>query len=108
MGTLLGSFSKSVQVGTKLAEKTRVGLWRQSVILKGVWVVTILKLYDMSCLLHLPSRDIFLDHTSSVYSSSNDSTSGRPSLRRVHGLGLDSCPTRRSSAIVVVTTPGYM
>jgi hypothetical protein len=29
-----------VQVRTKLAEKTRVGLWGQSVILKAVWGVT--------------------------------------------------------------------
>ena len=35
MGDLLGSFPESVQVRTKLAEKTRVGLWGQSVILKS-------------------------------------------------------------------------
>ena len=40
MGDLLGSFPESVQVRTKLAEKTRVGLWGQSVILKAVWGVT--------------------------------------------------------------------
>ena len=40
MGDLLGSFPESVQVRTKLAEKTRVGLWGQSVILKSVWGVT--------------------------------------------------------------------
>ncbi|KAK2428055.1 hypothetical protein QL285_026598 [Trifolium repens] len=41
MGDLLGSFSESMQVRTKLAEKTRVGLWGQSVILKAVWGVTL-------------------------------------------------------------------
>ena len=40
MGDLLGSFPESLQVRTKLAEKTRVGLWGQSVILKAVWGVT--------------------------------------------------------------------
>ena len=40
MGDLLGSLLESVQVRTKLAEKTRVGLWGQSVILKAVWGVT--------------------------------------------------------------------
>ena len=40
MGDLLGSFPESLQVRTKLAEKTRVGLWSQSVILKAVWGVT--------------------------------------------------------------------
>ena len=41
MGDLLGSFPKSVQVRKKLAEKTRVGLWGQLVILKAVWGVTV-------------------------------------------------------------------
>jgi hypothetical protein len=36
MGGLLESFPKNMQVTTKLAEKTRVGLWGQSVILKAV------------------------------------------------------------------------
>ncbi|MCI63562.1 transcriptional regulator ATRX, partial [Trifolium medium] len=40
MGDHLGSFPESVQVRTKLAEKTRVDLWGQSVILKAVWDVT--------------------------------------------------------------------
>jgi len=40
MGDLLGSFSVSVHVRTKHAEKTRVGLWGQSAILKAVWDVT--------------------------------------------------------------------
>jgi hypothetical protein len=40
MGDLLGSFPESVQVRTKHAEKARVGLWGQSVILKAVWGVT--------------------------------------------------------------------
>jgi tellurite resistance-related uncharacterized protein len=39
MGDLLGSFPESVQVRKKLAEKTRVGLWGQLVILKAVWGV---------------------------------------------------------------------
>ena len=37
MGDLLGSFPESLQARTKLAEKTRVGLWGQSVILKVFW-----------------------------------------------------------------------
>ena len=40
MGGLLGSFSKSVRVRPKHAEKTRVGLWGQSMILKAVRGVT--------------------------------------------------------------------
>jgi hypothetical protein len=40
MGDLLGSYPKSVQMRTKLAEKTHVGLWSQSVILKAVSGVT--------------------------------------------------------------------
>jgi hypothetical protein len=40
MGGLLGSFPVSVRVRTKYAEKTRVGLWGQSAILKVVWDVT--------------------------------------------------------------------
>jgi hypothetical protein len=36
MDDLLESFSESVQVKTKLTEKTRVGLWGQSIILKAV------------------------------------------------------------------------
>ena len=40
MGDLPGSFPVSVRVRTKHAEKTRVGLWGQSAILKAVWDVT--------------------------------------------------------------------
>ncbi|PNX65694.1 transcriptional regulator ATRX, partial [Trifolium pratense] len=40
MGVLLGSFPESVRVRTKHVEKTRVGLWGQSVILKAVLDVT--------------------------------------------------------------------
>jgi len=40
MGDLSGSFSVSVRVRTKHAEKTCVGLWGQSTILKAVWDVT--------------------------------------------------------------------
>jgi hypothetical protein len=39
MGDIMGSFPESVQVRTMLAEKTRVGLWGQSVIIKAVWGV---------------------------------------------------------------------
>jgi len=39
MGDLLGSFPVSVRVRTKHSEKTRVGLWGQSAILKAVWDV---------------------------------------------------------------------
>nr|ABE88120.1 hypothetical protein MtrDRAFT_AC147431g7v2 [Medicago truncatula] len=38
MGDLLGSFPKSVRVRTKHTEKTCVGLWGQSAILKVVWM----------------------------------------------------------------------
>jgi len=41
MGDLSGSFSVTVRVMTKHAEKTRVGLWGQSAILKAVWDVTV-------------------------------------------------------------------
>ena len=34
MGDLLGSFSESIRVRPKNAEKTRVGLWGHSIILK--------------------------------------------------------------------------
>jgi len=40
MGDLPRSFPVSVRVRTKHAEKTRVGLWGQSTILKAVWDVT--------------------------------------------------------------------
>ncbi|KEH29429.1 hypothetical protein MTR_4g036630 [Medicago truncatula] len=40
MGDLLGSFPKSVRVRRKHVEKTCVGLWGQSTILKAVWDVT--------------------------------------------------------------------
>jgi len=40
MGDLPGSFPVSVRVMTKHAEKTRVGLWGQSTILKAIWDVT--------------------------------------------------------------------
>src|SRR3954470_24292130 len=40
MGDLLGSFLESMRVRSKHAEKTRVGLWGQSIILKAVWGVT--------------------------------------------------------------------
>jgi len=40
MGDLPGSFPVSVRVKTKHVEKTRVGLWGQSAILKAVWDVT--------------------------------------------------------------------
>jgi hypothetical protein len=40
MGDLPGSFPVSVRVRTIHAEKTRVGLWGQSAILKAVWDVT--------------------------------------------------------------------
>jgi len=40
MGNLLESFSVSVRVRTKHAEKNRVGLWDQPAILKAVWDVT--------------------------------------------------------------------
>jgi hypothetical protein len=40
MGDLRGSFPVSMRVRTKHAEKTRVGLWGQSAILKVVWDVT--------------------------------------------------------------------
>ncbi|AES81372.2 hypothetical protein MTR_7g092030 [Medicago truncatula] len=40
MGDLPGSFPVSVRVRTKHAEKTRVGLWGQSTMLKAVWDVT--------------------------------------------------------------------
>jgi hypothetical protein len=39
MGDLLRSFSESVRVTTKHVEKTLVGLWGQSAILKAVWDV---------------------------------------------------------------------
>ena len=42
MGDLPESFPISVRVMTKHAEKTRVGLWGQSAILKAVWDVTLL------------------------------------------------------------------
>ena len=40
MGDLLGSFSESVRVRPKHVEKTRVGLWGQSMIMKPVRGVT--------------------------------------------------------------------
>ncbi|RHN41872.1 hypothetical protein MtrunA17_Chr8g0370661 [Medicago truncatula] len=40
MGDLPGSFPVSVRVRTKRVEKTRVGLWGQSTMLKVVWDVT--------------------------------------------------------------------
>jgi len=40
MNDLLGCFPKSMRVRTKHVEKTRVGLWGQSAILKAVWDVT--------------------------------------------------------------------
>jgi hypothetical protein len=40
MGDLPGSFAVSVRVRTKHAEKTRIGFWGQSAILKAVWGVT--------------------------------------------------------------------
>jgi len=40
MGDLPGSFSVSVQVRTKHAEKTCVGLYGQSAILRADWDVT--------------------------------------------------------------------
>ncbi|AES60857.1 hypothetical protein MTR_1g071670 [Medicago truncatula] len=40
MGDLLGSFSVSMRVRTKHAEKTRVDLWGQSAIQKAFWDVT--------------------------------------------------------------------
>ena len=40
MGDLLISFSESVRVSPKYAEKTRVGLWGKSVILKVAWGIT--------------------------------------------------------------------
>src|SRR4051812_31114893 len=40
MGDLLGSFLESMRVRSKPAEKTRVGLWGQSIIPKAVWGVT--------------------------------------------------------------------
>ena len=40
MGDLPGSFPVSVRVRTKHAEKTRVGLYGQSTMLKVVWDVT--------------------------------------------------------------------
>jgi hypothetical protein len=40
MGVLPGSFPVNVRVRTKHAEKTSVGLWGQSAILKAVWEVT--------------------------------------------------------------------
>src|SRR3954463_12329573 len=40
MGDLLGSFPESMRVRSKHAEKTRVGLWGQSIIPKSVWGVT--------------------------------------------------------------------
>src|SRR3954470_8803517 len=40
MGDLLGSFPESVRVRSKHGEKTRVGLWGQSIIPKAVWDVT--------------------------------------------------------------------
>jgi len=40
MGDLMRSFIESVRVKTKHGEKTRVGLWCQSTILKVVWDVT--------------------------------------------------------------------
>jgi hypothetical protein len=40
MGDILESFLESVRVRTKHAEKTRVGLWGQSTILKVVWNIT--------------------------------------------------------------------
>jgi hypothetical protein len=45
MGELLGSFPKSLRVRTKHVEKTRVGLWGKSAMLKVVWDVTILMLF---------------------------------------------------------------
>jgi hypothetical protein len=47
MGDLPGSFPVSVRVRTKHAEKTCVGLWGQSTILKAVWVIT--KWYQLVC-----------------------------------------------------------
>jgi hypothetical protein len=41
MGDLLGSFSESVRVRTKHAEKIRVGLWGQSTFLKVVWDIIV-------------------------------------------------------------------
>ncbi|KEH25900.1 hypothetical protein MTR_6g037390 [Medicago truncatula] len=41
MGDQPGSFPISVRVRTKYTEKTRVGLWGQSAILKAVWGVTV-------------------------------------------------------------------
>lgn len=40
MVDLLGSFLESVRVRTKHTEKTHIGLWGQSTILKAVWDVT--------------------------------------------------------------------
>jgi len=40
MGDLPGRFLVSVRVRTKHTEKTRVGLWGQSAILKEVWDFT--------------------------------------------------------------------
>ena len=41
MSDLSRSFPVSVRVRTKHAEKTRVGLWGQSTIIKVVWDVTL-------------------------------------------------------------------
>jgi len=44
----MGSFPKSVRVRTKHGEKTHVGLWGQSTILKVVWdVTTSAKIYNV-------------------------------------------------------------
>jgi hypothetical protein len=43
MGDLPESFPVSMQVRTKHAEKTRVGLWGQSTMLKAVWDVVTFK-----------------------------------------------------------------
>jgi hypothetical protein len=73
MGDLLGSFPESVQVMTKLAEKTRVGLWGLSVILKAVWGVTT-----------IPSKHFFLLILSKLYWFSSCEYNLIGSIRTLH------------------------
>jgi len=59
MGDLPGSFPVSMRVRTKHAEKTRVGLWGQSTILKAVWDVTLCYKCNERCPKHNSRNGMF-------------------------------------------------